>query len=1069
MDEVLAIYPTARKVEQVLKEQSRAGARLGHRVLTFPQLVNYFANELPARLPLITPIGERMALSEALSRVKTRHSVQASTGLIAHMVRLIRELKSSALTHEDFHRSVRTLSDPPAGVLLLDESWSEYEEILRTAGAIDRRDLERLVLEFLLLCESGSRQPRFLKGVGKVLIAELYDFSLLEFMTAASLIRLVGDAELRIQADSKSIDAIGFADLTWNRFVDDESIADKVLPEFIRREGRTGRLGLVVKDIFHNRRVVEAAVEENVEIVEAADAKAEVEAVARAIRRNVEAPAAERIELSRIAILARDLTAYRDLIESVFRDHRIRIRVENVAPPASSPAALVVRRLLSAPIEGYQSADIDHLLVSTSLFPTARLFHEVVGESGYLNAATKELNACLADYVTDLRAQLREAKGKDDERAASRVRWQLDRSLRARKPLAAMMSKLAGFDREDSLSTHLARLEAAIDTWALESFTGQDSANNDHAIEWARSIGQVRRSLAEMGAATRLFRADRRLNLREFRNLVLDALVESDQAHINEASRGAVSVMAVEDARGLDFDLTFIIGLNHGAFPVYHGDDPILPDRIRIKLNRPLASALRSRFGSSTPFARILRTSNEHNSKDRFLFFLAISTATRRLKLSCASADDKGNPLSLSPFLDEVKALIGASNVHHVAAQQFSVSETGCFTRRDFLIQASVKGLLDSPIVAVAASAGQIESIRRRIAAEQRRRDYFAIPAREESDDPSVVLPKSGGEFDGLIGSSAALTAWLHGTGSETRSWSAGSIGELASCGFRFFAKRVLRLERRDERGHEMDAMERGSLIHDVLRELFVRIDDFSDLKRAIAAAQQVLAEYRRERAPRLANESFAEILWREIEATALEVVEFECSRHSQKDSDVHELLLEESFTMRLDPTPSETENFPAGITIRGKIDRLEIQREGGLVTRLGVFDYKNSRSARYDDLLKKEFGKTEFQLPVYLMAALERSVGQLSDAARFDAAYLVLKRHRNKFVARPIERAEIEIDPSLRGSGAAKGHKSAADRIFQIVASAAQGHFEVDPLKCDEFCAYREACRYRRPEDRAG
>src|SRR5271166_2638835 len=118
MDEVLAIYPTARKVEQVLKEQSRAGARLGHRVLTFPQLVNYFANELPARLPLITPIGERMALSEALSRVKTRHSVQASTGLIAHMVRLIRELKSSALTHEDFHRSVRTLSDPPAGVLL---------------------------------------------------------------------------------------------------------------------------------------------------------------------------------------------------------------------------------------------------------------------------------------------------------------------------------------------------------------------------------------------------------------------------------------------------------------------------------------------------------------------------------------------------------------------------------------------------------------------------------------------------------------------------------------------------------------------------------------------------------------------------------------------------------------------------------------------------------------------------------------------------------------------------------------------------------------------------------------
>jgi ATP-dependent helicase/DNAse subunit B len=279
----------------------------------------------------------------------------------------------------------------------------------------------------------------------------------------------------------------------------------------------------------------------------------------------------------------------------------------------------------------------------------------------------------------------------------------------------------------------------------------------------------------------------------------------------------------------------------------------------------------------------------------------------------------------------------------------------------------------------------------------------------------------------------------------------------------------VLRLDRLDEPGHEMDAMERGSLIHDVLRELFARVRDFSNLKGAIAAAQQVLAEYRSERAPRLANESFAEILWREIEATALEVVEFESSRHSQKKSEGRELFLEESFTMKLDPTRLQIEKFPHGITIRGTIDRLEIERVGGLVTRLGVLDYKNSRSARYQDLLKKEFGKTEFQLPVYLMAALKRAGGKLSDAARFDASYLVLKRHRDKFVQRFVERAEIEIDPISRGSGAANGHESAADRIFQIVSSAAQGHFEVDPLKCDEFCAYREACRYRRSEDRAG
>jgi ATP-dependent helicase/DNAse subunit B len=499
---------------------------------------------------------------------------------------------------------------------------------------------------------------------------------------------------------------------------------------------------------------------------------------------------------------------------------------------------------------------------------------------------------------------------------------------------------------------------------------------------------------------------------------------------------------------------------------VPHGDDPILPDRVRIQLNSVLSSALRERFGSSTPFTRILRTSNEHNSKDRFLFFLAVSTATRQLKLSCASADEKGNPLTPSPFLDEVKALIGGANVRRVASPQVSTAAAECFTQREFLIHSSVSGAFDSPTVAALVPPAQVESILRRIEIERHRRDYFAIPAREESDDGSAVSRKPANEFDGLIGSSEKLAARLTGTGSAGRSWSAGSLSELASCGFKFFAHRVLRLSQLEQRGHEMDATERGSLIHDVLRDLLERVRDFSDLKAATAAAREVLAEYRRERAPRLADQSFGEILWREIERTVLEIVEFEYSSSLQGSGAARELLLEEPFSIRLDPMRSEIEAFPNGLMLQGRIDRLEIERLGGLITRLRVLDYKNSRSDRYDDLLKNQFAKTEFQLPLYLMAALERTGGQLSEAAQIAAGYLVLKRHRNKLVTRAVDRQEIEIDPTLRASPAADGHESAADRIFQVVASAAQGHFEVDPLRCDRFCVYRAACRYRRPED---
>ena len=1067
MDALLAIYPTARKVEQVLKEQSRARARLGHRVLTFPQLINHLANELPGRSRMISPICERVALGEALGKIGARNSPRASSGLIAHLLRLIRELKSSALTGADFQRAVGELSDPPVGLILLGNAWLEYEKILRDARAMDSRDLERQVLDFLLDCESQARRPRFLFGVRKLLIAEIYDFSLLEFMIAASLIRLIGDADLRIQADSKSINATRFAELTWNRFVDDESIADQVLPEFIRREGRTGRLGLVVRDLFQDRGAWQDGLEENVEVFEAADAKAEIEAVARAIRLNQEGPAADRIELARIAILSRDLTPHRDLIEGICRDYRIPIQLDHPAPAANSLVALAISRLLSVPIDGYQSTALDDLLASSSWFPKARAFRDVISESGYLNAATGKLSACLAEHAANLQLEI-EALGKRtlDQEAVNRTSRRLARCTRAQGLLADMMAKLCALDRADSLGDHLTRLEALIDSQAAEPSPHWNNGGEGRGLKWAQSMGEVLRSLEQLRTAAYLFGGLSRLSLRDFRSLVLEAFAQDERSRTGEPSRGAVSVMAVEDARGLDFDLTFIIGLQDGAFPVPHGDDPILPDRIRIQLNSVLASVLRERFGNLTPFARILRTSNEHNSKDRFLFFLAVSTATRQLKLSCASADQKANPLTPSPFLDEVKALIGASNVHRVTSLKTPSAAAECFTRREFLLHLSSTGGLDSPTVATLASGARLESISHRIAIERHRRDYFAIPAREESDEASVVPRKSANQFDGFIGSSGELSAWLSPTGSTARSWSAGALGELACCGFRFFAHRVLRLSRLDERGPEIAAMERGGLIHDVLRELFQRVRDFSNLKTATAAALEMLAAYRRERAPGLADASFGDILWHEIEQTALEVVEFE-HRASLQDCRLdRELWLEEAFSMRLRSTGSEIEAFPSGLVLQGRIDRVEIERADGHIIGLRVLDYKNSRSDRYHDVLKKEFAKTDFQLPLYLMAVLERTDGQLSKATQIEAGYLVLKRHHDKLISRSVKRQEIEIDPALRAVPAASGHKSAADRIFQLAASAAQGHFEVDPLKCDRFCDYRAACRYRRPED---
>src|SRR5439155_1521684 len=81
----------------------------------------------------------------------------------------------------------------------------------------------------------------------KIVFAEIYDFSILQFLIATSLIRLVGDAELVAFAHPENIDATRFLERTWNRFVGDEAIVDQVLPSFVVRAGRSGSLAAALR------------------------------------------------------------------------------------------------------------------------------------------------------------------------------------------------------------------------------------------------------------------------------------------------------------------------------------------------------------------------------------------------------------------------------------------------------------------------------------------------------------------------------------------------------------------------------------------------------------------------------------------------------------------------------------------------------------------------------------------------------------------------------------------------------------------------------------------------------
>jgi ATP-dependent helicase/nuclease subunit B len=1068
MDRLLAIYPTARKVEELLKQQSREGCRLGHRVMSFPQLVDGLWRECGRTRTLISRIGERMAVEEAVAKnaAALGATLPVPGGLTAHVLDVIHQLKSAALRPDDLRQSDASglPGDGLARVTALTEVFATYEALLDARGLADAHDRERIVLGALNEMEAENRRPRFLDGVEQLLVAEIYDFSLLQFMIVAALIRLIGDARLTIQAEPHAVDAIRFPQLTWNRFVEEESIADKVLPDFVRRGGRPGQLGFVLQYLFVEDPPAPPPADETVSIIEAPTRYREVEEVARAIRRMLERPASDRTAPGRIAIVARDPGPYSEYLQTIFRRYRIPLCLRHRPALRVAPAARLALDMLKAPLEDYRRETLKRLLAAAGQSAAGRL----LADCGYIDRKTASLADCIARRRREISAELAaSAAASERHRRLSGTLASIERTASI---LDRMIDALKPLETSATAAGHVQRLGEAFQRLGLEPL------GDSLASASAFGYGAFRTLLDELARGAELAAPGRLLSLEEFAAMAeaaLSAAVLEDPG--GDASAG-VQALPVLEARGLDFDLVFVLGLNDGTFPLYHADDPILPDGIKAALNRPLAAALRRRFGPYAPRAlnKILRTRYDRNSEDAFLFFLALSMPERAIVLSYAVADEDGNPLRRSPFVDEVLGLLAqsaesGSALHRVAPNDFIPAPGDCFAPGEFINYAAAHSMLDRGWARAIVREDLARSIAIRTEIEKRRERYLELPAREESKDgtPDPGKAALAGPYDGRVAADERLGRMLLGAPDSPRRWSAQQLSEFAACGFKFFARRVLGLREEEEPDYEYAASETGELVHDVLRELLSAPIDFSDRARALADARKLLDSMRAQRRATARDPAFFDITWRGIERIIGEVVEFEVRRRTESARALPEFKLEHPFVFTL----RGRRDLPAAgridIALQGRIDRLEIYRNAsGLIEKMGVLDYKTSRRA--GDFAKladpdKNFGTTDFQLPLYAMGALAEFTGKLADKIAIDAGYIVL-RSRDKEQSAAIPRDLVEIDPVRRQALAANDTPSKAERVIELASAAVSGHFDVDPLDCDDFCPFRHICRYYKP-----
>ena len=386
-----------------------------------------------------------------------------------------------------------------------------------------------------------------------------------------------------------------------------------------------------------------------------------------------------------------------------------------------------------------------------------------------------------------------------------------------------------------------------------------------------------------------------------------------------------------------------------------------LPDEVKVALNRPLLEALRQRFGADAPSraGRILRTRYERNGEDFLLFFLALSMPSRRVVLSYAAAEPGGNPRVRSPFVDEVLRLLhdpaGASVIRHISASGVIPSVADCLSRDEFLARAAADRMLASREAETIETRATLDSINQRSEIECRRESYLAMPTREDNSDLDeqgiryAANPQKfalAGPWDGRVTADARLALMLGGEAEAAKTWSASKLGDLAACGFKFFAGRVLALEQDEELDYELSALEGGELMHHVLHRLVDEID-FRDPAGARAHAREVLQAIRSERRPLARDQGFFDLRWRTIERTSEEFVEIEIANRAA-NPDV-EILTEHPIRFALNDIRVPRRER---LWLEGRIDRLELHPGRGAIKTLRVLDYKNSRHAdRYRKL----------------------------------------------------------------------------------------------------------------------
>lgn len=543
------------------------------------------------------------------------------------------------------------------------------------------------------------------------------------------------------------------------------------------------------------------------------------------------------------------------------------------------------------------------------------------------------------------------------------------------------------------------------------------------------------------------------------------ALASQSQV-LSGAERGGLRILEATDVRGLRFRVVFIAGLVEGGFPLRATRDWIYPHEERERLKH---------YGLT-----LEDISPATLLKEEHYFYQAACRATERLYLSrpLVLADDSETVASyyidelrraIAPFKIEAETVrrdyegkareqVTTPNELNVTLVRQEERQVHRGDKRDLLPQPRIKRLLT-----LARNDGILsDSALRRIEIERERAGPRFGPYDGEITNPDLVAllkRRFGADF-------------VH---------SASGLSIYGNCGYRFFGQRVLKLEPRGEAALDLQAIDAGKLLHDILRRFFEKHRrerlaerDREELRQELMKlADRVFDEHERVVPP--LNKQIWKID-REIRKILLDqVLLYELDIQEQTAAAgtlpaYFEVAFGGMKSAARDPGSTDKPleltraTFVGDETIKvsGQIDRVDVAKDDTVI----AYDYKLSTGSSTDDIRS---GRS-LQLPIYL-EALERLL--LPNQPIAGGGYYVIRggnERRNKGLHRAsaLEYSKIRsnVNAVLSDDEWEKLRRDVIAKIWDFLDHIRAGQFKVNPSekkKTCRFCDFAAVCRYDR------